>query len=119
MKGSKLLKLISSFDSDELKRLHAFIHSPYFNNGQQAPDLQRLFQLIYENAPNFDTAALEKDNIYTRLYPDAEFVKGKLDKLMSRLLNLLMEFIATEYSDTQQNERSKLLAQIRFFREKK
>lgn len=117
MQGSKLIRLIETFDQKALERLRLFVYSPYFNNGPKSELIQQLFQLIYEAAPGFSKEKVLKARVYAAIFPDEVVVKGKLEKLMTQLLGLVMDFIATEYSPARQKESARLLVQMQFFKE--
>jgi hypothetical protein len=96
MQGSLLLKIISSLEQEERVRFSSFIRTPYFNNSNQSEELIQLWILVESRLNETDKSCLLKKNIYTSLFPNQPFYRGKLEKLMSQLVQLLNQFFITE-----------------------
>ena len=118
MKGSKLVQVLSKLSKFELKRFDKFIKSPFFYEGKRVNDLSALFFLIQKASPQFSEKKLHKHYIYEKLFPNQDFKKGKLEKLMTELYSLLETFISYQNTAIPQNRNEQLLALSKFFREK-
>ncbi len=116
MYSSKLIQILSVFKVKELERLAVFLESPYFNAGKKAKETLALFQHIYSYLPDASDVNLSKSATYKILYPDEVIVKGKLEKLMSRLLKLSRKFIIQEFHPIIGHEKQELLVLSNFFR---
>lgn len=118
MHSSKLIQLLSVFGEKELNRIRIFLDSPYFNDGKKAEETRVLFQHISSVLPNTTSNELSKDIVYAILYPKETKVSGKLEKLMSRLLQLTKQFVIQEYNPIIGQEKQELLILSKFFRER-
>lgn len=91
MEKSKLIGLLRSFDSKELRAFGGFVASPYFNKNQE---LVRLYSLLKKTAPKgFPTKEIAKKRVYRALFPAATYEERLLNHLMSLLLKLGEQFI--------------------------
>lgn len=70
-----------------------FLQSPFFNRGKFRDAIPVLYRILLENAVNTDTHKPDKHAIYARLYPNAPWVEGKLDKVLVDLKKLLQLFL--------------------------
>ena len=110
MENSKLVELIRALNTKELKRLALFLDSPYHNSGPRAVLLKRLFEVIRDGE-------LDQQQIFSDLYPDLPFVEGRVEKLMSLLVNLVQQFI--QHEQLSQADRPQMSLKLsKFFREK-
>lgn len=91
MRNSKLIKVIEKFTKPEIKRLWAFVSSPYFNSDKK---VQALFDFIYKYAPyNFEHKKFTAQNAFQFVYTDKGYDNSVLIKLQSRLLKVVELFI--------------------------
>lgn len=107
MKESKLAEILGSFSKDELKSFEKFISSPYFSTGR---DVSGLFALFKKYHPYFDSAGIEKKNIFSALYPSEEFNEKKLKNLSSDLTKLAEQFLVHHSVRNSETEYDRLLA---------
>ncbi|MEM8585437.1 MAG: hypothetical protein AAGF87_14255 [Bacteroidota bacterium] len=89
MKNSKFHDLISSFSTEELKKLADFCHSPYFNKNE---DVKCLASIVYKQK----AAKLDPVHLWHELFPKKTFNAKKWSYLASSFLRLGEEFIALE-----------------------
>lgn len=114
MKDTKLVQLMKTFDSSEMKELEYFVRSPYYNRGR---DLRPLFNELRSFYPDFEDEKLTPEFIYNRLYPGRKFNKSGaslLYTLSSGLMKLCREFlIITELNKDHYRRQYYLLNRLR------
>lgn len=93
MLDSKLIEIIRTFSTNEIKSFEKFIASPYFARGR---DVLGLFSIIKKYYPDFNIVVLEKKNIYSKLYPKEKYNEKKLKNLSFELTKLAEQFILFE-----------------------
>ncbi len=94
MVDSSLIETLSKFQPAELERFHKFVQSPYFNDGSYARDVTALWDYLRPFAPAFSTPGPQVEGAYVFIYPAKNFVKGKVEVLMSKLHQLAKQFAA-------------------------
>jgi hypothetical protein len=90
MKTSKAVQIISVLNETEIKELDNFINSPYFNSNK---NIIKLFGLLKKQYPEFNSAKIEKEIIFTRLFERKPYNEQIMKNLSSRLLQLILEFL--------------------------
>ncbi len=118
MNNSKLIEILRAFDSQEFHRLGLFLHSPYFQEGGIGEEEGRLYELIVDHLKDETKGTLDKDIVFQKLFPNTDFVKGKLEKKMSALLKQVQRFIIQEQSTQNRTEFKDLVHLSRFYRQK-
>ena len=90
MKNSKLVKVLSSFSNIEMKHLGQMVRSPYFNTKDE---VSGLFEILRSAHPEFRPESVDKESVFEKLFPEAEFnsqllrdTARQLVKLCERLL---------------------------------
>ena len=73
MKNSKLIKLMKTLTSAEMKELENFLLSPYFSRGR---DLSTFFRHLKRFHPLFESKQLSSENVYSELNPGKPFDKS-------------------------------------------
>ncbi len=97
MEKSKLIELLSTFTSSELRAFKDFVASPFFNKNEE---LILLYDYLKKNAPSFPTKKLRREYVYAVLFKDQPYSEKHLNYLMSFLLKLAEKFIGyTKYQD--------------------
>lgn len=119
MHGSKLIKLIKTFTKNELKALGDFLQSPYFHTNKQLKEYYTLFSIILKHQYKSNPVQLNKDSVYSVLFPNETFVKGKLEKRMTALLHQIHRFIGLHFSDWYDDSTFELLNVAHFYRQRK
>ena len=97
MHHSKLLSLVKTFDSRDIRRAKQFVQSPYFNTNKV---LINLFNYIIKFQPDYKHPKLEKAATYKALKLGGQFEDNKIRSYMSRLRQLLEKFIIHDKLDT-------------------
>lgn len=119
---SKLFETCQSLNFSELNRLQLFLESKYHNQDAQAVLIIQLYHYIKtnitdENESNWENL-LSKENLFAAVFPDQDYITGKIEKLMTKLHKLVKSFISLEYAEENENKLFKSLALSRFYREK-
>jgi len=108
MQHSKLITLLRTFDSQELRQFSEFVASPYFNKNAR---LLPLLEYINGCAPDFPADDLEKQLVYGRCFPGGPFDGKQLAYLMNYLLKLAERFLCIQqYESEELASRSHLLS---------
>jgi len=117
--NSKLLNILRSLSPSEFNRLGLFLRSPYFiKNGLSSDELQ-MFEILESQYPNYTKASLSKSAVFAMLYPESEYVKGKLEKKMTSLFKQIERFLIQEMRTSEEDDFVKKLSLTKFYREKK
>lgn len=118
MHDSKLLQLVRTLEKTDFNGFQQFLESPYFFKGKRDEEIIQLFNYIKSFAPTFDQEALTKKNTYHALYPNQTPLKGKIDRLMTRLLKALQMFLAFEYYDLKNDKVKQAVSMSHVYRER-
>lgn len=84
MQKSKLIDILRTFSKEEIKEFGKFVESPFFSTGR---DVSEFFLIIKKYYPDFNGDKLDKEKIYTVLYP-GEIYK---DHIIRNLASVLMK----------------------------
>lgn len=104
MTNTYLLEIIRALQPRQRAEMALFLESPLYNEGGNAEELKTLYKIILEAAPDFLEEKLVKERVYALVYPDTNFVQGKLEKLMVELNKLLRTFLLSKRYLSEQNE---------------
>lgn len=92
MQKSKIILLLKSFDSKELRALSDFVCSPYFNKNEE---LIKLYHYLKKYAPRgFPEKQVNRERLYKHLYPGAPYDEKQLNHLLSLLFKLAERFLS-------------------------
>jgi len=100
MKNSKLLQLAASLDKEEWKGLVDFLQSPYFNKREDVVALYRYLRPLH---PDFRDVFLQKQQVWTAVYPGQEYREKQLHYVMSWLKQLIETYLAQRQLEKQQS----------------
>jgi len=89
----KLITLLAALSSKMQQRFSIYVHSPFFNKHQASKDLVA-FLMPY--APNFESPKLSAENVFAAIFPNQSFSSTKLNYVVSKVLDLLSQFLAYE-----------------------
>ncbi len=106
MKKDRLLKLLISLNSKELKGLEEIVHSPFFNKDKKCI---ALFEAIKEYAPDFELTAEIKDGIAQQIVPSKKWNDASVSFLRSRLIKLINELFVFQELQERRDYKSHLL----------
>ena len=94
MQQSKLIRLLKTFTSGELRAFKDFVASPYYNKNKE---LIRLYVYLKKLAPaGFPEKKIERTHVFHQLYPDIPYDEKQLNHLMSHLFKLAEQFIGLQ-----------------------
>ncbi len=117
MHSSKLIHLLRSLDRKDLRRLENYIRHPYLVEVKQKQKILQLFEWLRPHHPDYEHPRLDKNQTFAELFPDEAFSVEKLNKIMTRLLQVLRSFIAHEYLDAEKQKRNQLLIESQFYQD--
>jgi len=98
MQSSKLIQVLKCFTASELRVFQQFLDAPFLHKAKDLKNIQALFQLLKPYYPKFDSPKLTKRLVFDSLYPDNDFIVGKVEKHQSRLFGVVKEFIIFQHS---------------------
>ncbi|MEM1322380.1 MAG: hypothetical protein AAGG75_19110 [Bacteroidota bacterium] len=90
MINSKLITLLSTFSTRELREFKDFVASPFFNKNEE---LVRFYGYLKKWAPEFPPRKIDRHKVFTQLYPDQPFDEKQMNYLMSFLLKLAEQYL--------------------------
>ena len=91
MKNSQLIKLLKTFNPEEIKRFREFISSPYYNKNK---NVSKLYEVIRKAYPDFEQEKFTKENIFSKIFPGEKFNDNTLRLLIHYLYERAKEFLA-------------------------
>jgi len=91
MKDTKLIRLIKTFNKDELKLFEKFLTSPFL---KPARNIIILYHYIVKFYPDYDSDKLEKEKVFKKLFPGEEFKEKKILNLIYDLTKASEVFLA-------------------------
>ena len=98
MENSKLIALLKTFNTQELREFKDFVASPYFNKNQE---LVLFYDYLKKIAPKFSAKATTRQTIYNNLFPKNKYDDKHMNYLMSFLLKLAERYIGLRKYQTQ------------------
>lgn len=107
MKSTYLIKLFKTFSPEEMKSFGKFIASPYYNTGLNVGSNQliRFFELLNSYYPDFNSAAINKNDIFLKLFSSLRYDDRQMRNMISVFTRLAEKFISVHHSDPFENKR--------------
>lgn len=93
MKKSKLIEILTTLSPAEMKSFEKFIASPYFSRGR---DISGLFSKLKKHYPDFIELDVEKENIFSEIFPGEKYNEKKLKNLSFELAHMAEQFLIVE-----------------------
>ncbi len=90
MHNSKLIALLKTFNTKELREFKDFVSSPFYNKNQE---LVQFYAYLKKLAPDFSIKKTKRENAYANVFPDQPYNEKHLNYLMSFLLKLAEKYI--------------------------
>lgn len=110
MKNTKLVSLLKSLSSSELRKLHQFVSSPFANTND---NVVSLLQHVGKYHPAYESTKLEKKKIFKALFPGETFNDGRIRYLSSELLTVAENFLVyTSYDANPIEKQNRLLNEL-------
>lgn len=94
MHNNIAIELLKTLDKEELKKFENFINSPFHNTNKT---ISGLFDLVKKYAPLYEDKALERKNLFKKLYPGKDFSETSLRTRMSELAELIKKFFSVTH----------------------
>jgi hypothetical protein len=91
MEKSKLIDVIKTFSKEEIKSFNDFVRSPFFNKEKV---LIRLADYLLQYYPVYSSPEIEKERVFSRLYPGKRYNAGLMRNVISDLLRLAEGFLS-------------------------
>lgn len=89
----KLIRVLKTLESKELKRFKVFIESPYVNKNTK---LIATLNYLSKFHPKFSGKSFTEEKLFEHLFPETPFKTGVITKLFSKLFKLLIDFFVVE-----------------------
>ncbi|MEI6882565.1 MAG: hypothetical protein WCK82_14695, partial [Bacteroidota bacterium] len=106
MKNSHLTETLKTLTPAEIERFTNFMT---FDQEEMQEESINLLNNILKYYPKFDSESLDKQNLFSVVFPEKVFVDGKIDKIMVRINKCLKKFLLMEYYLNEKNEFNQLL----------
>ena len=90
MHNSKLIAILKTFSSKELREFKDFVSSPFYNKNEE---LVHFYIYLKKSAPEFSFKKVERENAYASIFPGKKYDEKHLNYLMSFLLKLTEKYI--------------------------
>ena len=98
MQNSKLIDIIQRLSPKEVKRLEVFVACDLFNTNQKVKEL--LLTLVCQHANN-QLLTISSTEISHLLEPDKSYNERRFNNFVSKLLQLVYQFLSIEYFQRQ------------------
>lgn len=93
-RDTKLITILRTFSEDEISEFEKFLESPYFRKGRDPLPLMKSLKRFH---PEFEDGKFTEENVFSDIYPNADFGDRKsvsnLRALSSLLLSAVEEFL--------------------------
>lgn len=107
---SKVIEILKTFSAEEIKEFRSYLHSPFHNSNKK---VIKLYDLIRKFHPEFNSKNIQKEYLFSRLYPSKKYSDIVMRILISDMLKLLEEFLAyIRYSNDPITEKKYLLKEL-------
>lgn len=90
MQDSKIIELLQTFSTKELRVFEEFMYSPFFNKNEE---LRNFYAYLKSCAPTFQPNKIKRRVVFKKLYPQKDYDDKKMNYLMSDLLKLAEQYI--------------------------
>lgn len=103
------MNILELLNREELNELEHFLQSPSKKNSVNQEDIYRLFRYTQTNKE------LLKEIVYKYLYPNENYKKSKIDKLMSALLKRVQNYIGIHFGIEKNDSIQEMITLVDFF----
>ena len=93
MQKSKIIILLSQLSVREQIRFKDYVHAAFFNKHEAT---RRLLDCLLTFAPDLQDQNLNKAAVYKQVFPNKTYQEVKLNYVISKLVDLLSDFLAYE-----------------------
>ncbi len=106
MQNTKLIQLLKTLTQAEFKKFKDFVNSPFYNKNK---NVIALFDYLKKNYPDFSGNNVKDEDVFRKLFPDEKYDYFKLKNIISDLLALGKDFLATDYFINKTDVKEKFL----------
>ena len=108
MENTKVIALMSSLDSKEMKQLSGFLQSAYYNKNK---NIHTFFTILEKMYPNF--GKIDEEKIFRKIFKNTPFQAATLHQLSWQLVKSIEDFlIQQELENDLHYRRTALLKQL-------
>lgn len=104
MEQSHLLELIRTLSPEEMDEIRLFSTLPAFNHGKMKTQVPLLLDICMSYSLNAEQQALEKRDVFSKLFPNQAFLEGKLEKVMVEAHKVVRTFLTVQHYLRKENE---------------
>ena len=104
MRKTYLVELLSKLSSKQMRELSDFVKSPFFNRNES---VEKLFEYLRVNHPDFKEAKTEKEFIYKKLFSPSEYNDSFMRMIIFKLTETVEQYLA--YIDMKESKASEKL----------
>ncbi len=90
MVKSNLVELVKTFSPREIKEFGEYLASPFFNKNE---GVIKLYDHLRKYFPDFDEKNMQKEFVFTKIFPNADYNDGFMRTLMFNLNKLAEDFL--------------------------
>ena len=94
MKQSKLISLLKSFSSSELRAFKDFLSSPYFNKKEINLELYKILKLLAKQ--DFPEEKIKREVLFCKLFPNEKYDERKLNHVISEVFRLAEQYLGIQ-----------------------
>lgn len=109
MEQSQLIELIKTLKPGESSQILNFLAVDLHNSGKTRSHLVPLFNLFLNHIVEKNALVLEKNEVFSIVFPNQPFIEGKLEKLMVEAHKVIRKFLLTQRYFRSENEFTHLL----------
>lgn len=108
MHSSKLIRIVRTLSTEEMRWMAKFVRSPYHNSNR---DVTELFDHIRKYYPDCTSVQLARENVFRKIWPQETYNDRRLRLLMFRLSDLVEEFLVAQLLKRDKLQSEKLLVE--------
>lgn len=108
MENSKVIRYLKLFNKHGLNRLESFLSSPC---NHVYPDVLVLFKVLKKYYPDYTASELQKEKLYSAVFPGEAFSQQKLGNNLKYLAEFIEEFLVDEQLQKKKALKAQLLAE--------
>lgn len=109
MQDSKLVEILKVFSQKEWKDFEKFVNSPYFSTGR---DVSGLYTILKKHHPEFSSDKLDKEKVFSALFPSEQFNEKKLKNITSDFTGMAEQFLVHERLASEETLFEETLARV-------
>ena len=105
---SKLVRLLGTFSSEEIKSFLLWLKSPWANSNK---NLIRLLEQLRKFHPSFELGRLDKESLFRKVIPHGTYSARSMNNLLSEAFLSAERFLVFERVANEKNLQERLLAE--------